>query len=69
MTDAEDMDVMVALADAIVDGYMGGHADANLATIIAGEHGRYRNASPEVRLLWALVGELINKVFDLENAV
>lgn len=70
MTDAEDMAIMVALADLEVDKLLGGHTDAILATLFSSStHLRYINSdSVPMKHLFGLLGELFSKVFTLENA-
>lgn len=69
MTEAEDMNTMAGLADAIVDIYMGGHTDAILTTFMAAMKGKFKNEKGVIRLMCGLVGELVNKVYDLEHPV
>jgi len=68
MTEADDMNTMAALADLLVDEYLGGHTDAILTTLFTVNKGIFRNEKPVIRLLLGLIGELINKVYDLEKA-
>jgi len=67
MTIADDMDVMAAIGDGIVDEYLSGHTDAILTTLFTANKGLWENEKAVIRLLMGLVGELIDKVYDLEN--
>jgi len=67
MTEAEDMDAMAVIADAIVDVYMGAHDDDTLTTFMSAMKGKFKNEKGVIRLMCGLVAELINKVYDLEN--
>lgn len=68
VTTAEDMGTMAAIGDGIVDTVLGGHTDDHLTTLFTGANkGLYHNEKTVIRLLIGLVGELIDKVYDLEN--
>jgi len=69
MTTAEDMATMVALAEAEIDKFLGGHADANLTTLFtsSGYLWNIMNGTISHKTIMAFLGQLINKVFDLEN--
>jgi len=70
MTDAEDMATMVALADTEVDKLLGGHTDALMTTLLsASSHLQKINSnSVPMKQIFGLIGELISKVFALEQA-
>lgn len=70
MTDAEDMATMVALADTEVDALLGGHTDAIMATLLSASSHLHKINSNSVPMkqIFGLIGELISKVFTLENA-
>lgn len=70
MTDAEDMAVMVALADTEVDKLLGAHTDAVLATLLSSSNHLHKINSNSVPMkqIFGLIGELISKVFTLEAA-
>ena len=67
MTTAEDMNTMVALAEAEIDLWLGGHADANLTGVMDANLPLESNSIP-MKVIIGLIGQLINKVYDLENA-
>jgi len=67
MTEATDMDDMAALADTEVDKWLGAHTDAALTGVMDPNLPLESNSIP-LKVIMGLIGELINKVYDLENA-
>jgi len=67
MTTADDMNTMVALAEAEIDKWLGGHADDNLTGVMDANFPLESNSIP-MKVIMGLIGQLIDKVFDLENA-
>ena len=69
MTDATDMDAMATAADLIIDEFLGGHADANLAALFTSSNYLWQinNGTVTMKVLFAFLAKLINKVYDLEN--
>lgn len=65
---ADDINTMVALADAEVDKWLTGHADTDLANlyILAQKHVDKRDINV-LPLLLGLIGGLIDKVYDIQN--
>ena len=68
MAVATDMDTMAGLADAQVDRWLGGHGDAELTTLFTSAFKYFAKQDINILpLICGLIGELINKVYDLEN--
>jgi len=67
MTTAEDMNTMAGLADTEVDKWLGAHTDAALTGVMDANLALESNSIP-LKVIMGLIGELINKVYDLENA-
>ena len=68
MAVGDDMNTMVALADAQVDRWLGGHGDTELATLFTKAYKHFaKNEISILPLICGLIGQLINKVYDLEN--
>ena len=69
MATSDDINTMAALADTEVDRFLGGHSDDNLATLYASTI--YKQVKQSgfywAEALLGLIGELINKVYDLEH--
>lgn len=69
MTTQDDMDAMLVLAQANVDKFLGGHADADIAKLFNEAptlHKMMCNSVP-MKVIIGLLGILISKVFDLQN--
>lgn len=70
MTTSGDFDTMVAIADAEIDKWLGGHADDNLTQLYI-KHKNLANGSELslIRLLFAMVCKQADQIYDLENAI
>ena len=66
MTTAGDMNTMVALAEAEVDLWLGGHADSDLTGLMAANLPLESQSIP-IKVIFGLIGQLIDKVYDLEH--
>lgn len=68
MATSDDMNTMAAVADAILDEFLGGHADADLATLFTSSHYLWQinNGTVTMKVLFAFLAKLINKVYDLQ---
>lgn len=66
MTTADDMNTMVALAVAEIDLWLGGHADDDLTGVLDDNLPLESNSIP-MKVIMGLIGQLIDKVYDLEN--
>ena len=68
-----DMDTMVAFAHGYIDEFFGGHADTDIVKIFDSTNPSAKKLmlSPgnqlTIRTLFCLIGDLIHKVWHLEN--
>ena len=69
MATGDDMNTMVALAEAEIDKFLGGHDDDALAALFtsSGYLWNIMNGTVSHKTIIAFLGQLINKVYDLEN--
>jgi len=67
MTIEDDIDAMASIGEAMVDKGLKGHSDKDLANLYTANKGLYRSETKGVMTLWGLIGQLIKKVYDLEN--
>ena len=69
MATGDDMNTMAGLAEAEIDKFLGGHDDAALTTLFtsSGYLWNIMNGTVSHKTIIALLGQLIDKVYDLEN--
>jgi len=69
MATGDDMNTMAALAEAEIDKFIGGHADSDLVKLFdsSGYLWNIMNGTVSMKFIMAFIGQLINKVYDLEN--
>lgn len=68
MTTAADMNTLAGLAETIIDGFLGGHADTDLVKLFnsSGYLWNIMNGTVSHKIVMAFIAQLIDKVFDLE---
>ena len=69
MATGDDMNTMAGEAEAEIDKFLGGHDDAALTTLFtsSGYLWNIMNGTVSHKTIIALLGQLIDKVYDLEN--